>query len=164
MSFPPIPPAPPVLPVGAVRRRQLEQLAAAQVDPRHRASLARAPWLPAAAAQALALADDPDIRRLAEGFRALAPRPVRPNGPAGLPRDLQALLDGLVRRHPRAIAALKAQAAEARPATDVKSMVIAPTSIWYIVLVPGPAWDEPERAFLEALAGAASTPGQEPDV
>jgi len=154
MPFQPTPPVPPVLPASPLARRRLEQLAAAHGGGPRRAALVRAPWLPAAAAEALALMDDPGFRRLAAGFRALeARRGAAPAMPEP-PRGLQALLGRLAGRYPLAFAALRAGLAEERgpDGNNVISMVVVPSLIFYVVLVPTTGWQQQGRCFLEALA------------
>lgn len=156
----PIPPSPPVLPVSARTRRRLDQMTAALEVPARRAALARASWLPAAAAESLALADDPEFRRLAAGFRALEARRQPGSRRADPPRGLRTLLGRLDRRYPQAFAAFRAVAREAAlqgddgraEGGDVRTVVLVPHAVVYIVLVPGRGQDEPGRAFLQALA------------
>ncbi len=161
MASRPTPPSPPVLPASSLARRRLERLAAAHGDGTRRAALVRVPWLPPAAAEALALRDDPGFQRMAAGFRALEARrgtdPARPEPPRGL----QALLGRLAGRYPLAFAALRAGLAGDRgpEGNNVITLVMVPSFITYIVLVPGTGRQQPGSCFLEALARLGPTPG-----
>jgi len=160
MPSQPIPPPPPVLPPSPMARRRLEQLAAAHGDGSRRAALARAPWLPAAAAEALALVDDPGFQRMAAGFRALeARRGTAP--PPEPPRALRALLGSLAGRYPLAFATLRAGLAEERgpDGNNVITLVVVPSLVFYVVLVPASGWQQQGRCFQEALARLGPTTG-----